>query len=193
MANGKVGEARDLGLLARSPTGLRCHPDGATSSTPGWPACGRRPQRSMSLPRAQRLLPPVAGDKALQDASHFQSGTIPDLPLRNLVRGVSTWPHRPQHAVIRVRLQRWNHWQRNLSGLRAQGAGRRGGREREERPLQRNGSSCGEQCERMTSPVAQAQANREWGGRREHSRQRSRRARPAAAAAAAAGGGCGAG
>ncbi len=31
------------GAQATSPAGLRCHPDGATSSTQGWPACGPRP------------------------------------------------------------------------------------------------------------------------------------------------------
>ena len=46
-------------------------------------------------------------------------------------------------AALRVRLQRWNDWKQDWSGQRAQGAGRTGGREREEQPLNRNVNSWG--------------------------------------------------
>ena len=58
-------------------------------------------------------------------------------------KGVSTLLHRPQHVVIRVRLQRWSDWEQDGSRQAAQGAGGTGGREREERPLNRNVNSWG--------------------------------------------------
>ena len=59
----------------------------------------------------------------------------------------------------------------------AQGAARTRGREREERPFNRNVSSCGWQCERLTSPVVEAQVSHAWDARWVRSRQRSRRPR----------------
>ena len=65
----------------------------------------------------------------------------------NPSRGVSTLLHRPQHVVIRVRLQRWSDWEQGASRQPAQGAGGTGGREREERPLNRNVNPWGRQSD----------------------------------------------